>query len=65
MTYKDLKTKGYSLVKSSLFRGYISRKKKENDLIPESYCGKYGIGFLVRKPNRRSTFYSIVEYWTK
>lgn len=65
MTYKDLKSKGYSLVKSSLFRGYISRKKKEDDLIPESYCGKYGIGFLVRKPNRRSTFYSIVEYWTK
>lgn len=65
MTYKDLKSRGYSLVKSSLFKGYVSRRKKEDDLNPEPYFGKYGIGYLVRKPNRRSTYYSIVEYWTK
>ena len=55
------KMKDHYLHHVAMWRGYISRKTKSSDPIP--YKGRFGEGFVVYKPNPRSTRYSFIEYW--
>ena len=48
-------------VKTSMWRGYVSRKDKVTAVHP--YKGKYGSGFCVYRPNWDSTRYSFVTYY--
>lgn len=65
MNYLDLTKNGFRLYQTALTRGYISRKKKDSDLVCDEYTGKYGKGYKVLKPNFNSTKYCVVEYWIK
>ena len=49
-------------VKTSMYRGYVSRKTKGH-VAP--YKGKYGSGFCVYRPNWESTRYSFVTYYVQ
>lgn len=59
---KLLKAEGYKLQKTSLARGYISRKTSG---YLEAYSGKYGIGYKWLLPNYNSNRFMTVEYWCK
>ena len=47
---------------TSTFRGYVSRKKHK-DGIAEKYDGKFGKGYVIRRPNWQSTGYSYITYY--
>jgi hypothetical protein len=47
-------------VKTSMWRGYVSRKIAG---YVSTYKGKYGSGFCVYRPNWESTRYSFVTYY--
>ena len=49
------------MVKTSMWRGYVSRKGKVT--IAHPYKGRYGSGFCVYRPNWGSTRYSFVTYY--
>lgn len=55
--------KKYKLHHTSLTRGYVSRKCPEG--IKESYNGKFGTGYTIKKPNWKSTQYCYIEYWVE
>lgn len=59
---KALTAEGYKLQKTSLARGYISRKTLG---YLEAYSGKYGIGYKWLLPNYNSNRFMTVEYWCK
>ena len=46
---------------TSLYRGYVSRKTPEG--IAEKYDGKFGKGYVIRRPNWQSTGYSYITYY--
>ena len=46
--------------KTSLFKGYVSRKA---NLEPKPYEGKYGKGYILEHPNYNSTRYSYRTYY--
>jgi hypothetical protein len=48
-------------VRTSMWRGYVSRKGKVNAAHP--YEGRYGRGYCVYRPNWESTRYSFVTYY--
>jgi hypothetical protein len=50
-------------VKTSMWRGYVSRKSKV--LAAHPYKGVYGVGYCVYKPNWESTRYSFVTYYVE
>jgi len=66
MNVKDIEAKVASgeLIKhhTAYFRGYVSRVG--GDLV-HPYDGKFGSGFVVRSPNRKSTRYSYVTYYVE
>ena len=45
---------------TAMFRGYVTRKEYG---IIEPYNGKFGNGFVVKRPNWNSTQYSFVDYY--
>lgn len=47
---------------SALKAGYVSRK---SDGYVTSYRGRFGTGYLVHKPNWKSSNYHIVDYYIK
>ena len=51
----------YKLHHTALTREYISRKNPDG--VKESYSGKFGTGYTVKKPNWKSTRYSLIECW--
>jgi hypothetical protein len=51
------------VARTSMWRGYISRKGKVTDAHP--YKGVYGIGYCVYRPNWESTRYSYVTYYVE
>lgn len=59
---KALKAEGYKLQKTSLARGYISRRTAGS---LEPYKGIYGEGYKWLLPNYNSNRYMTVEYWCK
>ena len=65
MKRKDLITNGYKLVRTSIFRGYVSRKGDAEERSASMYSWKYGTGYTVNMPNWKSTRYSYIEYWIK
>lgn len=50
-------------IKTSMWRGYVSRKGKATAAHP--YKGKYGSGFCVYSPNYDSTRYSFITYYVE
>ena len=55
--------KGYVLHHTALARGYVSVKCLEG--IKESYQGRFGTGYTVKKHNPKSTYYCVIEYWVE
>jgi hypothetical protein len=50
-------------VRTSMWRGYVSRKGKVSAAHP--YKGVYGVGYCVYRPNWESTRYSFVTYYVE
>lgn len=48
---------------TSLFRGYVSRRLKDYEIIAYPYIGKFGVGYYADFPNRNSTRYSHRAYY--
>ena len=44
------------------YRGYVSRKKHKDGIV-EKYDGKFGTGYVIRRPNWQSTGYSYITYY--
>lgn len=64
--FDELYDAGYRNVKTSFAQGYVSRKEfGGNACTVESYSGRYGVGYKVKKPYWQSNRYCICEYWTK
>lgn len=53
----------YKFHHSATARGYVSRRGI--DRIAEEYHGKYGDGFIVRRPRYDTTHYHEVTYFIK
>jgi hypothetical protein len=56
-----LSLEGLKLSHTSMFRGYVSRKKPEG--IQLEYKGRFGKGIKVLTPNFESTNYCFVTYY--
>lgn len=64
--HKALKDAGYKITQYAWVNGYVSRAAfNGNACIVEEYKGKYGKGYLVKRPSWRSTRFCSGEYWTK
>ena len=62
-TMYDIKNdKKLKAVKTSMCRGYVSRKIEG---YAEPYKGRYGIGYCVYRPNWESTRYSFITYYVE
>lgn len=48
---------------TSLFRGYVSRRRKDENITAAPYSGKFGKGYTVNYPNYHSTNYSYITYY--
>ena len=63
MTEKELINQGYRLHHIAVKSGYVSRKLKDG--IIEAYNGRFGNGYVVKKPNFESTRYYFISYYVK
>ena len=48
---------------SAYFSGYVSRTRKEEDLVAYPYKGHFGVGYVVDTPNWNSTRFSYRSYF--
>lgn len=48
---------------SALFRGYVSRTRKDEDVVAYPYSGRFGTGYVAYFPNWSSTNYSYIAYY--
>ena len=48
---------------SAYFSGYVSRTRKEEELVAYPYKGHFGVGYVVDTPNRNSTRFSYRTYY--
>ena len=48
---------------SAYFSGYVSRTRKEEDIVAYPYKGHFGVGYVVDFPNWNSTRFSYRTYY--
>ena len=48
---------------SAYFSGYVSRTRKEEELVAYPYKGHFGVGYVVDTPNWNSTRFSYRTYF--
>ena len=48
---------------SAYFSGYVSRTRKEEEIIAYPYKGHFGTGYIVDSPNWNSTRFSYRTYY--
>ena len=48
---------------SAYFSGYVSRTRKDDDIIAYPYKGHFGVGYVVDFPNWNSTRFSYRTYY--
>lgn len=48
---------------SAYFSGYVSRTRKDEDIIAYPYKGHFGVGYVVDFPNWNSTRFSYRTYY--
>ena len=48
---------------SAYFSGYVSRTRKEEELVAYPYKGHFGVGYVVDTPNWNSTRFSYRTYY--
>ena len=48
---------------SAYFSGYVSRTRKEEDIVAYPYKGHFGVGYVVDSPNWNSTRFSYRTYY--
>lgn len=56
----EIENRGYTCVKTSWKRGYLSRRLAEPIIKP--YNGRYGKGYTVEYPSWNSTQYHYISY---
>lgn len=64
MTRKEIQnTPRYKYHHQAMRRGYVSRRASLDDLPAEEYSGRFGKGYTVKTPYKRSSQYCEIEYW--
>ena len=48
---------------SAYFSGYVSRTRKDEDIVAYPYKGHFGVGYVVDFPNWNSTRFSYRTYY--
>lgn len=54
-------SKNYNYHHTSLTRGYVSVNETEG--IKESYSGRFGTGYTIKRNNPNSTRYCYIDYY--